>query len=433
MAEFTGKSVRRVVSAICPSRQNVAILLPPTASPMTSPVFYILVALALTSAMISVIFFMAWKMLGGKPYALSWAIAFLAATCQWSFNLASGLFPDWATYWIIVNTFSLVVITLGLRGHCQRTNCRHLPQNLWPWAAVVYGGVVWSTVIQPHIGISTAIVPGVGALTLFASAAIIVSHREVTRPAEWAAAISMVLFGIAQLGAAVVGLMQGAAGDPVYRDLYLHFNFLSLPAGHTGVAMFVIFMLASDIREEMKDVAVRDQLTGLLNRRGFNEQASKAYSMARRSQQPVSVIMTDIDRFKFINDEFGHAAGDNALCHFARILAVGRRAEDVLARVGGEEFAIVLPGTSLEAALQIADGLCVLIETSPIKFDGKTLPMTASFGVATISSNDTCLSDVVLRADRALYRSKRSGRNRVDLESSQLMLALDGTLKPISG
>ena len=130
---------------------------------------------------------------------------------------------------------------------------------------------------------------------------------------------------------------------------------------------------------------------------------------------------------------FGHAAGDNALCHFARILAVGRRAEDILARVGGEEFAIVLPGTGLEAALKMADSLCVLIETSPIKVNGNTLPMTASFGVATLSNSDTCLGDVILRADRALYRSKRSGRNRVDLESSQLMLALDGTLRPISG
>ena len=116
---------------------------PAKATRMTSPVFYILVALALTSAMISVIFFMAWKMLGGKTYALSWAVAFFAATCQWSFNLASGFFPDWETYWIIVNTFSLVVITLGIRGHCQRTNCRRLPQNLWPWAGLVYAAIAW--------------------------------------------------------------------------------------------------------------------------------------------------------------------------------------------------------------------------------------------------------------------------------------------------
>ena len=182
----------------------------------------------------------------------------------------------------------------------------------------------------------------------------------------------------------------------------------------------------------MKEIAVRDQLTGLLNRRGFGEQGAQAYATARRSNRPVSVIMTDIDRFKFINDEHGHAAGDDALCHFARILSAGRRAEDILARVGGEEFALVLPGTTLESATNIADDLRDLVDSSPIRVDGQSMPMTASFGVATLSDKDTCLTDMVVRADRALYRSKRAGRNRVDLESSQIMRAPDGSFKPIS-
>ena len=382
--------------------------------------------------MISVVFFMAWKMLGEKPYALSWAVAFLAASCQWTFNLLGGWFPDFETYWVTVNSLALVVITLGLRGHGQRTNSKFLPKNLWPYAGIVYGAIVWTTVITPHIGISTAIIPAVAAVTLFLSAYIIIAHREITRPAEWAAAITLILFGITQAAAAGVGFMQGPSGNPAWRDLYLHFNFLTLPAGYTGVAMFVIFMLASDIMEEMKEIAVRDQLTGLLNRRGFNEQAAQAYASARRANRPISVIMTDIDRFKFINDEHGHAAGDSALCHFARILSAGRRTEDVLARVGGEEFALVLPGTTLEAATNIADDLRDLVDSSPIRVEGHTMPMTASFGVATISDKDACLTDIVVRADRALYRSKRAGRNRVDLESSQIMRAPDGTFKPIS-
>ena len=285
--------------------------------------FYILVALTLTSAMISVIFFLAWKLLGEKPYALSWAVAFLAATFQWAFNLGYGAFPDFETYWITVNSFALVVITLGLRGHCQRTNCKILPDNLWPYAGLVYVAIVWTTVVSPHVGIRTAILPAVASVTLFLSALMIVRHREQTRPAEWAAAAMLALFGVAQAAAATVAALQGAAGDPAFRDLYLHVNFLLLPAGYTGVAMFVIFMLASDISEDMKEIAVRDQLTGLLNRRGFGEQGSQAYATARRSVRPVSVIMTDIDRFKFINDEHGHAAGDAALCHFARISVSG--------------------------------------------------------------------------------------------------------------
>ncbi len=239
--------------------------------------------------------------------------------------------------------------------------------------------------------------------------------------------------GLSQLAAAYVGLLQGAAGNDAYRDLYMNINFLSLPAGYTGVAMFVVFMLASDLSEKMKEIAVHDELTGLLNRRGFAEQAARAYATARRTDRPVSVIMTDIDHFKSVNDEFGHAAGDDALCHFAKILKVTRRTDDILARVGGEEFAIVLPGTVLEETIRIAEELCRLLKEAPMIVDGDTVAMTASFGVATLSLNDTCMTDAIVRADRALYRSKRAGRNRVDLESSQLMRTQDGTLKPVSG
>ena len=397
---------------------------------MTSPVFYILVALTLTSAIISITFFIAWKTLGNKPYALSWCVAFLAATCQWFLNLAMSVFPNFASYWITVNGLAVVVITLGLQGHCQRTNCSKLPKNLWPYAGLVYAAVIWITVVEQHIGLAIAFLPGVAALTLFASAAMIVRHREQTRPAEWAAATCIFVFGIAQLATSAVALMQGPAGDQAYRDLYMHFNFMTLPAGYTGMAIFVIFMMASDLSEELKELAVRDQLTGLLNRRGFAEQGAAAFSFSRRTGRPVSVIMTDVDRFKDINDEFGHAAGDAALRHFAQILKVGRRTEDILARVGGEEFALVLPGANLERAMDIAEALCAQLQAAPLEIAGVVMEMTASFGVAMISMRDTALTDIVMRADRALYRSKRAGRNRVDLESSQLMKAADGSLRP---
>ena len=399
---------------------------------MTSPVFYILVSLMFTSAMISITFFIAWKTLGEKPYALSWAIGFLAATFQWMFNITASIFPSPETHWLTVNALALVLVTLGLRGHCQRTDCKNLPVNLWPYAAIVYGGVVWTTVIDKHVGINMAIMPGVAAITLFLSALMILRHREKPRPAELAAAITMVIFGLAQLMASGMALLQGPLGEESYLSLYLHFNFLTLPAGYTGMAMFVIFMLASDLSEEMKGLAVQDQLTDVFNRRGFGEQAARAYATARRVSLPVSVIMSDIDRFKTINDDFGHSAGDHALIHFAKILKVDRRADDIVARMGGEEFALVLPGTTLEDATKIADELCARIEASPFDIDGLIMPMTASFGVACISNKDDCLSDVVVRADLALYRSKRDGRNRVDLESSQLMRTADGSLEPVS-
>jgi len=386
----------------------------------------------LASATLSIIFFIAWKTLGEQPYALSWSVGFLGATCQWFFTLQSDWFPSYETYWLTVNAFALVLITLGIRGHCQRTDCQNLPSNLWPYAAVVYAGIIWTTVVDAHIGFSVALIPATACVTLFLSALMIIRHREVSRPAEWAAATSMVIFAISQGIAAGMAAMQGAAGDSTYQSLYVDYNFLTLPAGYMGMGMFIIFMLASDISIDMKQLAIHDQLTGILNRRGLGEQGASAYAAFRRTGRPVSVIMTDIDRFKFINDEYGHAVGDAALVHFAELLIENRRVDDILARVGGEEFAIVLQGADLQGALNIAVDLCAKIEANAMQIDDNTLKMTASFGVATVSNKDTCLSDTIIRADRALYRSKRAGRNQVDLESSQLMWSTHGALKPIS-
>ncbi len=399
---------------------------------MKSEVFYIIVAMHFASLTLSIVFYLAWKTLGKKPYALSWSVGFLAAAAQWLCNVVGAWFPTWESYWLTVNALAMGLITLGIRGHCQRTNWQHLPKNLWPYVGAIYAVIVWATVVQPHVGLRTALVPATAAATMFLSALMIIRHRAKARPAEWAAATSMVVFGASQGIAAGMALMQGADGDATYMTLYQQYNFLTLPAGYIAVGMFVIFMLASDLSEEMKELAVRDQLTGVFDRRGLGEQGAMAYATARRNSTPLSVIMTDIDRFKYINDEFGHATGDAALVHFAGILKEARRAEDILARVGGEEFAIVLPGTELADALKIADQLCARIEATPMPVEDRLLQMTASFGVATVNSSDSCLSDTIVRADRALYRSKRAGRNQVDLESSQLMRAMDGTLKPVT-
>jgi diguanylate cyclase (GGDEF)-like protein len=399
---------------------------------MNSSVFYIIVAMMFASATLSVIFFIAWKTLVKKPYTLSWAVGFFAATCQWFLNLQDSVFPSHEMYWITVNAFAMVMITLGIRGHCQRSDCQILPANLWPYAGVIYAGIVWATVIDPHVGAQTALLPATACVTMFMSALMIIRHREESRPAEWAAATSMIVFGVSQGIAAGMALMQGAGGDAAYQALYINYNFLTLPAGYMAMGMFIIFMLASDISIEMKEIAIHDQLTNVFNRRGLGEQGAMAFASSRRNEYPVAVIMTDIDRFKFVNDEYGHSTGDAALIHFAELLKVGRRTDDIIARVGGEEFALILPGTGLQSALRIAGELRAKVESSPMQIDGESLNMTASFGVAVVNGKDTCLSDTIVRADRALYRSKRAGRNQVDLESSQLMLAADGTLKPIT-
>ena len=392
--------------------------------------FYIIFSLMVLSAVLSLTFFMAWKNFGRKPHALTWSAAFLAGMFQWMTVLNADLFTSREIYFLVENAFAIALVTLGLRGHCQRTKCKLLPANLWPYVTAVYALVAWHILVSPHTGIRLTIVPVYAALTLSLSAFMIVRHRERTRPAEWATAIAIGVFALTQFGSAVLAFLQGPTGDESVRAAFLHFNFLTIPAGYFSVSMFVILMMASDIAARMKKVAIEDQLTGLLNRRGFKEYGDRAFSAARRGGLKLSIIMTDIDRFKYINDKYGHATGDTALAHFASLVSETRRQEDIIARVGGEEFALILPGTDLRDAMAIADQLCAKIGATPLDMTSTGLPMTSSFGVAAISAEDKSLDDMVLRADRALYRSKRAGRNQVDLESSQLMRSADGTLVP---
>jgi diguanylate cyclase (GGDEF)-like protein len=401
------------------------------ATVMISPYFYIVFSLMVSSAVLSVTFYIAWRNFGRRPHALTWAIAFFVGVLQFSTTLNAYQFPSESVYLLFENAFAITLITLGLRGHCQRTRCAWMPQNLVPIAFAIYAVTVWFAIFEPHAGMVRGIAPLYAAVTLALSAYLIVSYREHTRPSEWAAAISIVLFAISQLVASGLALAQGAEHQPALFDKFMHFTYITLPAGYMSTSILIILMMASDISEKMKEIAIRDSLTGLLNRRGFNDYGEKAFAAARRGGTELSVVMTDIDRFKFINDRFGHAAGDVALAHFADLFSAERRKEDIVARVGGEEFALLLPGTELRDAMALADQLCRKVGATPLDLTSVGLPITASFGVAAISESDTTLDDMIRRADRALYRSKRAGRNQVDLESSQLMLAADGTLRPV--
>ena len=346
---------------------------------MSSPFFYIIFSLMISSAALSIVFLIAWSNFGRQAHALSWSMAFLAGTLQWGTTLNEGFFPTHETYLLFENAFSIALITLGLRGHCQRTNCRLIPQNLFPFSAAVFLLISWFVIAEPHAGIQLGAIPAYAAVTLFLTAYIIVSFREKPRPSEWAAAIFCTLFASAQAISASIAFMQGPLHDADLHSTYMHFTFLTVPAGYVAMSMFIILMMASDISAKMKRLATRDQLTGLLNRRGFNEYGEKAFSAAQRNDTPLSVIMTDIDRFKYINDKFGHAAGDTALEHFAKLMSENRRKVDVIARVGGEEFALLLPGTELRDALALADQLCKKIGATPMELTSIGLPITSEF------------------------------------------------------
>jgi len=156
-------------------------------------------------------------------------------------------------------------------------------------------------------------------------------------------------------------------------------------------------------------LAAQDGLTGLKNRRAFEERLHEEMSRIRRTQRPVSLLLLDIDHFKPFNDTFGHPRGDEVLRSVARILARSIRDTDVAARFGGEEFAVILPDTDAEGAALMGERLRHAIESAPWTERGITL----SVGAATAPSHLVTFEALVEHADRALYRSKQGGRNRV--------------------
>jgi diguanylate cyclase (GGDEF)-like protein len=171
-------------------------------------------------------------------------------------------------------------------------------------------------------------------------------------------------------------------------------------------------------RAEFERLSLLDPLTGIGNRRHLDERAAAEIARARREVAPLGVVVFDIDHFKRVNDRFGHAAGDAVL---RRVVDVARgmlRPSDFIARLGGDEFILLVPGAELRGLRRLAERVRETIAGVWVERDDtpERIAVTASFGIATLDPDDTAIEPVVARADAALYRAKRDGRNRVVTE-----------------
>ena len=165
-------------------------------------------------------------------------------------------------------------------------------------------------------------------------------------------------------------------------------------------------------KQQAETLAMTDELTQLPNRRAFFIGANKLHLQAKRHGRPFSLLIFDIDKFKLINDNFGHGIGDNTLQMLGQLLLPTLRKSDILGRLGGEEFALALPETNLDEASQFAERLRVLVAENQLQTEKGPIKITVSVGVATYAPTDD-LDAVMARADDALYQAKEQGRNRV--------------------
>lgn len=199
----------------------------------------------------------------------------------------------------------------------------------------------------------------------------------------------------------LVRALEGGADDFVRKPIYPPSLMARLRAGARIVTM----------RQEILKLATIDPLTGAANRRHFFERADEHLAMIRRRLAPLSVLVADLDHFKAINDSRGHAGGDTALRLFADTCRTALRPMDVLGRLGGEEFGVLLPDTSASGAVAVAERLRAAVAALAA---GGAGPMTVSIGVAEVPVGADSIDPTLAAADGALYRAKANGRNRVE-------------------
>lgn len=165
-------------------------------------------------------------------------------------------------------------------------------------------------------------------------------------------------------------------------------------------------------KRKLREEANSDTLTGLPNRRFFDQVANKEFSLMRRQKEYFAVLMMDIDHFKSVNDTHGHPAGDHVLVQVARTLSRTIREEDMVARIGGEEFVVASPYTNRLAAIVLAERIRKAVEALDIHFEDKQIPVTISIGIALQPQDGDNLEDLLAAADERLYIAKQNGRNR---------------------
>lgn len=270
------------------------------------------------------------------------------------------------------------------------------PADVAPRVATVSGVAAWVLLRSSWVGFAPV-------------------HQQFGERTAWAATLVPALFGLLhflRMARAVASPEQSMELDtPVLiNQAVLYFSMVAAAVFN----LLFLFLIVLRLMARLTYLAQRDPLTGLLNRRAMQGLLEREWQRYARLRQSFALISLDVDHFKRVNDHHGHEAGDRALVHVAQLLQGQARELDGVARMGGEEFLLILPGHEVSMAAQAAERLRQALAGGPVMLrEGLDWPLTASFGVAAPRPGDHELEDVLRRADEALYRAKAAGRNRV--------------------
>lgn len=302
------------------------------------------------------------------------------------------------------------------------------------WPGLVLGAIAWIAAVMTLAPEASALRMTIGAGIVAAYAALTAaelwSDRRRAQQKRWPAIVVPVLHGFVLMLPIVLGDLLHAHDTAFSDSIWVKLFAIELVLYTVGT-VFVIFMLVSDRAVSAhKTAASMDPLTGMFNRRGFAEACARVIDREANAGRPVTVMIFDIDHFKSINDRFGHPAGDEILKLFAAVVVNGLRITDLSGRIGGEEFAALLP-CSLEEGVVVAERVRESFESSGIVDETGPVDTTVSIGVAGGPAG-TELEVLLAAADTALYQAKRGGRNRVEA-AEELPLSLENWRRKTAG
>lgn len=262
-------------------------------------------------------------------------------------------------------------------------------------------------------------------VNLACARALFVRVAQPLRTAYWLAGASFLALGSATLVRVAAALFAPAhtvflyAPGKISPGVFMVASLAQMALAF-GLILMINYRLASDLRQ----LASTDALTGVLNRGSIEKELSRQVALADRSGAALALMMIDVDHFKRINDSHGHPAGDEVLRQLAALLRSLVRQGDAVGRYGGEEFCIVLPGTSAPGAAVLAERLLQRYADLRVVWGGISLNGTVSIGIADVATSGHAVAPLVAAADRALYQAKDAGRNRVVLHTAEEEAAL---------
>jgi diguanylate cyclase (GGDEF)-like protein len=362
----------------------------------------------------AVVFGLLWLNHRGRPHILLMAGAAASYAVAVSAQLFLPYVPGLGINTLVSGFLFLLSISLFVEAMLVRAGVQTGPTFLVATATLIFALLAYFTLIRDDLWIRLYIL-NIGAGLLFCWSAYHLRRATDPKPIDRVMFWIVLLIGLHFLPRTVLSLVADspqATASPQDFGRSIFFQVMSFTLIILALLLGLLFLLAVtlDIFDDLRAERDRDSLTTLLNRRGFEEEARRRLD---RSPPPLtSIVFADIDHFKSINDRYGHAAGDDVIRTIGQLIASHLRQGDCAARIGGEEFVVLLEHATLSDAQRMAERLRQQIAGARIEALGGT-SIKASFGVAQAAPGER-VEQVMNRADEMLYRAKRKGRNRVE-------------------